>query len=202
MGISRNINDDVTLAYLLGKNGGESGPSLQELLDVVYPVGAIYLSTVAVDPATLFGGPWERITGRFLLAATDGGSSGASQAAGNTGGEATVSHTHSMSSHTHTHSHYHGLAAGFAKLTPWSDNIIRYLERSGVSSWTSNYKINGSSYGSGSAKASTYGIGLGGTTDGASGTTTSGPSTPNTGDASDTNNMPPYLAVYVWKRTA
>lgn len=35
-----------------------------------YPVGAIYLSVNDVDPATLFGGVWERISqGRFLIGA-------------------------------------------------------------------------------------------------------------------------------------
>ena len=35
-----------------------------------YPVGAIYLSVTDADPATLFGGTWERISqGRFLIGA-------------------------------------------------------------------------------------------------------------------------------------
>lgn len=47
-----------------------------------YPVGAIYLSVNDTNPATLFGGTWERIGGRFLLGADD------TYAAGSTGGEA------------------------------------------------------------------------------------------------------------------
>lgn len=47
-----------------------------------YPVGAIYLSVTDTDPATLFGGTWERIGGRFLLGADD------TYTAGSTGGEA------------------------------------------------------------------------------------------------------------------
>lgn len=47
-----------------------------------YPVGAIYLSVADTDPATLFGGTWERIGGRFLLGADD------TYTAGGTGGEA------------------------------------------------------------------------------------------------------------------
>ena len=46
-----------------------------------YPVGSIYLSAVDTDPATLFGGTWERIGGRFLLGADD------TYPAGSTGGE-------------------------------------------------------------------------------------------------------------------
>lgn len=51
------------------------------MLDFFYPVGSIYTSTVSTSPATLFGGTWEEITGRFLLA-HDG-----SHPAASTGGE-------------------------------------------------------------------------------------------------------------------
>lgn len=47
-----------------------------------YPVGAIYISTVSTSPASLFGGTWEQIRGRFLLAADD------TYTAGSSGGEA------------------------------------------------------------------------------------------------------------------
>ena len=102
MAITRNINDDNTLAYLFKKT-----------VDIVYPVGSIYMSLNSTSPNKLFGGTWERITGRFLLAATDGGAAGgngnASIAPGNTGGEAVhqlivdemPSHTHIQDAHTH-----------------------------------------------------------------------------------------------------
>lgn len=61
-----------------------------------YPVGAIYLSVNDTDPATLFGGTWERIGGRFLLGADD------TYAAGSTGGEAEHTLTiDEMPSHNH-----------------------------------------------------------------------------------------------------
>lgn len=44
--------------------GGGGGLSI----DDVYPIGSIYMSTANVDPATLFGGTWERIQDKFLLA--------------------------------------------------------------------------------------------------------------------------------------
>ena len=56
---------------------------MRELMLRIYPIGAIYLSTVATSPAELFGGEWARIEGRFLLAAD------ANHAAGSTGGEET-----------------------------------------------------------------------------------------------------------------
>lgn len=51
--------------------------------NLIYPVGSIYMSTVNVNPATLFGGTWEQLEDRFLLGA------GTTYTAGDTGGEAT-----------------------------------------------------------------------------------------------------------------
>lgn len=53
----------------------------QELFNLIYPVGAIYLSTTNVDPGTIFGGTWEQIKDKFLLSAGD------TYAAGSTGGK-------------------------------------------------------------------------------------------------------------------
>ena len=50
-------------------------------LDDSYPVGSIYMSVNATDPAKLFGGTWERIKEKFLLGAGD------THTAGSTGGE-------------------------------------------------------------------------------------------------------------------
>ena len=36
------------------------------LLNLIYPVGSIYTSTVSTDPSTLFGGTWTAIVDRFL----------------------------------------------------------------------------------------------------------------------------------------
>jgi len=64
-----------------------------------YPVGSIYLSVNSVNPSNFFGGTWEQIKDRFLLAA------GSSYSAGNTGGSATHTLKESeMPSHTHKYS--------------------------------------------------------------------------------------------------
>lgn len=56
-----------------------------------YPVGAVYISTISTSPASLFGGTWEAIKDRFLLAAGD------TYKAGLRGGDA--SHTHEVHGH-------------------------------------------------------------------------------------------------------
>ena len=67
------------------------------LLNLVYPVGSIYWSSKNTNPGTLFGGTWVQIKDRFILAAGDYYSNGA------TGGVATVTLTVSnMPSHSHS----------------------------------------------------------------------------------------------------
>lgn len=63
----------------------------------IYPVGSIYLSVESTSPASLFGGSWERIEDRFLLAAGD------SYSVGDIGGEATHTLTiGEMPEHAHS----------------------------------------------------------------------------------------------------
>lgn len=70
-----------------------------------YPVGSIYLSVNDTDPATLFGGTWERIGGRFLIGADD------TYAAGSTGGEAEHTLTiDEMPKHNHSLDNYNTAA--------------------------------------------------------------------------------------------
>lgn len=175
-----------------------------------YPVGSIYMSVNATSPATLFGGTWERIQGRFLLAATDDGSSGASQAAGRTGGSATVTltaaqsglpaHTHAFTNpkipnHVHSNTHHHtyeyngDASAELSGSNPSGRGaVVRRKdpsEKTGLS--TADYTGN-------TGNPTT----LPATTDGAVGAVTGGAKAASSAH----ENMPPWLAVYVWKRTA
>lgn len=170
---------DYTLSY----TGAQIDALLQKVdnfLNNVYPVGAIYISTNSTDPGTLFGGTWTQIQDTFLLAA------GSTYTAGATGGSET-------NSHTHTADHSHDLDNdGYAKLVFHGAGNIRYYELSGKPSWSANYKCGVTGVGA-ETYSETWGCGLGGSTVSTSLTTS---------EASNTNNMPPYLAVYMWKRTA
>ena len=69
----------------------------ENFLNLVYPVGSIYLSSKNTNPGTLFGGTWTQIKDKFILTAGDSYSNGA------TGGAATVTLTVSnMPSHSHS----------------------------------------------------------------------------------------------------
>lgn len=118
-----------------------------------YPVGAIYLSVTNVNPATLFGGTWEAIGGRFLLGANS------TYTVGSTGGESEHKLTASeMPRHNHALDN-HNVSAG---------NTTAYVTVQAQAKVGYNGNVQ----------------------------------TLYTGGDGSHNNMPPYLAVYMWKRTA
>lgn len=77
-------------------SGGGGGITPSSIVNIVYPVGSIYMSVNNVSPETLFGGTWVQLKDRFLLGAGDTYQNGA------TGGEATHTLTvNEIPAHTH-----------------------------------------------------------------------------------------------------
>lgn len=151
-------------------------PTLEEIKLSLYPVGSIYMSINATSPETLFGGTWEQLKDKFLLGAGD------TYTAGNTGGEA---------SHTLT----------IDELPSHDHNLRMYL--------FSGTKNNGTKYGlavnAGDGQPGGNGLGDWWTSyewENSSDTRIKGTHIEKTGDGIAHNNMPPYLTVYMWKRTA
>lgn len=71
-------------------------PTMDQLLNLVHPIGSYYWSENSTNPGSIFGGTWEQIKDRFILAAGDAYTAGA------TGGEATHRlSTDEMPSHRH-----------------------------------------------------------------------------------------------------
>ena len=62
---------------------------ISALMLKMYPVGAIYASTVSTNPGTLFGGTWEALPAGRVLLAQGTSSWGTTYTAGSQGGEAT-----------------------------------------------------------------------------------------------------------------
>lgn len=141
-----------------------------DILQLVYPVGAVYISINNVDPANLFGfGTWEQIQDRFLLAA------GTNYLAGSTGGEASVTLTTAQTPNVigDITMHGGGISTNISNVSGcFSANITN----------TNKYK-NGGTEGTG---ANSIGI----------------IHFDNGGQNRAHNNMPPYLTVYMWQRTA
>lgn len=125
------------------------------MLNTMYPIGAIYMSVVSTSPASLFGGTWSALGGRMLIGVDR------TYTNGTTGGSATHTLTEAqMPAHTHD---------------------------------TPSQLVNASGHGTPAVTASGSSFGFG-----------YGQAYPTTskGSGSAHNNMPPYLAVYMWKRTA
>lgn len=115
--VASHINNGDLLMIVQGQANKKAAAQL--LLDICHPVGSLYWSTVSTSPATLFGGTWEQVKDKFILAAGD------TYTAGNTGGEATHTLTvEEMPSHTHTPSStIHGNSEGITTGTSWSEGI-------------------------------------------------------------------------------
>lgn len=153
------------------------------VIDVIYPVGSIYMSMSATNPHDLFGvGTWKRISrGRMLLGADD-----STYKAGATGGEA--AHTLSvneMPEHSHTgttstngeHSHSASWLYAWGGSDTWNYFAKSYSDRPG--------RASGGSFTIDNAGNHNHTF-----------------TTNNTGGGAAHNNMPPYLVCYIWQRTA
>ena len=144
------------------------------IFDLIYPVGSIYMSVNSTSPEVLFGGTWEQIQGKFLLGMSS------SYPAGSEGGEA----THTLTSHEiPLHGHYLGQQGNTSRMLPTNnatnDPSQEYYVTEVESSGSTYLKPN-----------VTWGGYL------TAGTLIDTPyNQPH-------NNMPPYLAVAMWKRTA
>lgn len=159
----------------LSETIGDIQDDIDDIIGLVYPVGAIYMSVSSTSPTTLFGGTWEQIEDTFLLCAGD------SHTAGATGGAETVTlGTNEIPAHTHGSKSLEGSYNPLAWSTAGYTGII------GESGELNNQ----ASAGSGSAFGS-HTMTLNATHEHNS-----------VGGGASHNNMPPYLAVYVWKRTA
>ena len=208
MGVSIGAPYDETLGGSLQVDG-------KSLLDLVYPVGAVYISATSTSPQTLFGGTWEQIKGRFLLSADDdehweyiapeGGSYTFTESATIRYGADTRWRTKTVSAGTYTlNSSFFGgdPAVGTSKTTQilikttagsTSGEYYHKLVIPEMPSHDHMQKV-GANSGSWGIRADYNGDGhYEGYDQGRCG---------KEGQNAAHTNLPPYLAVYMWKRTA
>lgn len=167
---------------------GNNNLNTSAVCDLIYPVGSIYLSIGSTSPATLFGGSWEKIKDRFLLGAGD------MYSLGNTGGESQhtllqselPSHTHDVSGNTLSNgAHTHQVRGGANVSSSGKAGLESYASH--YSSWRTISSSNSNGNPALSAGEHTHSISL---------------TSSSTGGGNAHNNMPPYIAVNIWKRTA
>lgn len=142
----------------------ETNALVNGMINVIYPVGSIYMSVNSTSPATLFGGTWEQLSNRFIVGV------GSNYSAGTTGGSST--HYHTTGDHTLT-----------VNEIPNHDHSVWLRTDSGIATTVSYVAENGQ------AMISRV-------------NSTGGDQPHNHGNTSSESNLPPYLAVYMWKRTS
>lgn len=186
---------------------------INHIWETIYPVGSIYMSVNSTSPASLFGGTWVAIQEKFLLGA------GSTHTAGSTGGAfsksisvsgtsgATALTVNQMPDHNHYIAELSGTAAeGGAHthtyyVTGFSQSDAGEGDKGSVSDevWTGyqtgNQDGTGVPEGAHSHNVTTLPSYTGGAGSGKGHT--------HSISASGTNDITnPYLAVYMWKRTA
>lgn len=166
-----------------------------------HPVGSLYWSTQSTDPASLFGGTWEQVKDRFVLAAGD------SYTVGATGGAANVTlTTEQMPPHNH---------AASTNETGGHNHTRGSMEITGGIQWSNLTEPQGAfykgSYGNAFGYANNHndwtGIAFAASRSWTGSTSTNGDhshtvTVNNTGGGQAHENMPPYLVAYCWERTA
>lgn len=197
-------------------------------IDNIYPVGCIYMSVSSTNPGFLFGGTWEQIEDTFLLCAGStylAGSTGGSATHthsynhthttdATTTGATTLtlsqvpSHSHTVNSHNHAQNDWViGMDNGKKNQAAPNGSTLFQTVASGANGRAGGiYDLknkgwnNTDNYVTGSSAPGTNAQGGGGShTHSQIATTSNGPNTTNTDNAS---SLPPYLVVYVFKRTA
>lgn len=160
-------------AYARGDHVHPSDTSKASLQDV-YPVGSIYMNaSVSTNPAVIFGfGTWQRIQDKFILSA------GSNHAVGTTGGQETITLDVKNLPHQTGLIEFHGGGGSQPGTTVWGASGDVFT---GGQKITSYYR-NGSRYsGADSVGNVAY---------------------DNKGENQSISILPPYIAVYVWVRTA
>ena len=185
-----------------GSDIDESVDITQKILNMIYPIGSIYMSVNNISPASFIGGTWIALSDRVLIGA------GNNYAVNATGGA--TDHTHTSAAHTHTtaghtlttsempaHSHYEVMPVqGYSGWSSYTTTgyCVAIDFSSGNNYFGPGATLNQTTVGACGAQTVSTGDG-GSHSHGDTGSTTPG----NTGSSS---NLPPYLAVYMWKRTA
>lgn len=179
--------DETGLAYFWGKVKAKITASKTETINAVYPVGSIYMSVISTNPSTLFGGTWERLEGRFLIGAGKNMTTNTNAAFGSLGvgepdfinGERGGQYYHKLGI-DEIPGHHHDTNNWVLVVNKNAVNIDTDLGGQpivGVRSTNIVPNLRATKNDDGNA-------------------------TGNTGGGQAHSNMPPYLAVYMWKRTA
>lgn len=181
----------------------------QEILNVIYPVGSVYLTINDVNPQTLFGGTWVKCSGGFIYGSTGTGTSGtngngsgtsvSSSGSGNTGStklsvSQMPSHNHSITIDSKSLTGDLNSIYGSSGVSPLRDNC----RVSGVFSRNSTTTINTPGY----TAVKGYGLHINVSHNHSASSGNTGSGSGHTHTVSNHSHTIPYFSCYIWKRTA
>lgn len=176
--VSQLKNDKLDKTATAADSSKLGGKTLAEIMLTLYPVGAVYISTNSTSPASLFGGTWEQLKDRFLVGA------GNSYSVNGTGGASSVNITPSGNNS--------GTALNIDQMPSHSHGFILNIQHSDGATTSGEAmktglqvggraRYNGTTYSTGNGQAHTHTF---------------------VGTTQTVSTMPPYLAVYMWKRVS
>lgn len=153
-------------------------------LDKIWPIGSVYISVNSTNPSNLFGGKWKQLSGRFLIGVGTG-TANTTNFWGNDSWDhtiRTVEEKGGQAWHTLTEAELPVIDGSFRTPVVGSHSVYGVRGHAYGSAWSDGKTTNEYSSGSGAVMNWGYGYKFGG------------------GQAH--TNMPPYLAVYMWKRVS
>lgn len=200
-------NADITKAEIEAKLTGEvASHSHAAGGGEAFPVGSVFIAVVSTNPVTLLGyGTWSAFAAGRMLVGLDSGDTDF-DAAEETGGAKTVTltaaqsglpqHTHTQNSHNHTQdAHTHTQNA--------HSHVLTELRDATTGAATTNIALTADTSSTLGTKTtgSTTATNQNATATNQSATATNQNAGPSSA-AEAHSNMPPYIVVYMWKRTA
>lgn len=160
---------------------------IDELRDMIYPVGSIYFSTNSANPSTIWGGTWTQIKGRFLIGVDQNSEDGKYWTTSKlTGGDVWLSlGVENLPAHTHR-------IQGSTSIDGNHTHNISGNNGQGNLQWGYAFNYDGTS---------AYNAGAIDPTSGSHSHTLNFTSQ-STGQGQEKFFVPPYYSVYIWERTA
>ncbi len=170
------------------------GLKVKDLVDVLYPVGSVYISFEETNPSEIMGGSWERVSeGKTLVGVDEDDTS--FNVPNKTGGSKSINlaHSHTVNSHTHTtkdhtltiaempsHRHTIDLENQDASSPGYGISITENNVKAGYSSSYMGFTGGGQPHNHGETTASSPGT--------------------NSKLSTSQSILNPYITVYMWKR--
>jgi hypothetical protein len=186
-----------------------------DILKAAYPVGAVFLSVVSTDPATLLGfGTWSQIAkGRALFgqngADTDfdtaeetGGAKTSDVLLAHTHGVTDPGHTHAQDAHTHTQNAHTHVQSAHSHTIPVgaTDDTAAPFDRADAGTNASGANATNSTGSATAVNQDATAVNQSATATNQANTT--GVTVDSAGSGESFSILPPFFVLFAWKRTA